>query len=256
MPITMPTLAALPKRENTAVPRSQTERLWLIGGGLVAFIMLLIGYFFFVSPQRSDTADVDGQVATTQQENAQLRARLDTLAAQNKNLAKFEADLTKARLALPSSSGVSDFLRSLQALGAATHTDVTSLTVGQPVAVKQVVTTAPGAAVQPTSTPSAAAGGTTTGGAQTSAAPAATVYSLNITAGVTGTPGALDSFLDQLQAVQPRAVLITQIAETTGATTTGAKTSAGGTTLQLTMQAFVAPERPAAVAATPTQGTK
>jgi hypothetical protein len=254
MPITMPKLAALPKRESTPMPRSQTERAWLIGGGIAAFVLLLIGYFFFVSPERSNTSSVDAQVATTQQQNAQLKARLDTLREQNQNLDKFRAELAKARLALPATSGVSDFLRSLQALGGATHTDVTSLTVGQPVAVTPIANSTPGAPAAPSASPSASpspGAGSAVGAPIPAAAP---VYNLAITASVSGSAGALDNFLEQLQAVQPRAVLITQIAETTGAVTSGGTASAGGTSLQLTMQAFVAPEQPAAVAS-PTQGS-
>jgi hypothetical protein len=67
------------------------------------------------------------------------------------------------------------------------------------------------------------------------------VYSISITASLSGTSAGLDNFLEQLQVVQPRAVLITQIAENTSAPTAGQATVTGTTTLQLTMQAFVAP---------------
>jgi hypothetical protein len=55
---------------------------------------------------------------------------------------------------------------------------------------------------------------------------------------LTGTASQLDQFLTQLQSMQPRAVLISQLTETSRSATgkSGATTS-----LQLTMQAFVAP---------------
>ena len=241
MPATLQTRLKLPKRESTAVPRSQVERLWLVAGGLVAFVMLLIGYFFFISPQRSSTSDVNQQTATAQQQNAVLQARLDALREQNNNLSKYKAQLAAAQQALPSTSGTSDFLRTLQSLGAATLTDVTQLTVGQPIDVTPV------SAAQPT----ASADATTTAAAPTAAAaPAATtpgVYALPITASVTGTATALSKFLDQLQAVQPRAVLISSITMTSGSA--GQNQPANGYTLELTMQAFVAPSSPAEGAA-------
>ena len=99
----------------------------------------------------------------------------------------------------------------------------------------------------PTTTPANPAATTTAPAAPAPAAPAAGtaptatgtgVYGLPITAQVTGSPVALGQFLQQLQAVQPRAVLITKLIEGTGPV---AGSKLAGTSLQLTMQAFVAP---------------
>jgi Tfp pilus assembly protein PilO len=236
----LPKLPKLPKREAT-VPRSQVERLWLVAGGLVAFVMLLIGYFFFISPQRSSTAEVDGQAATVQQQNALLQARLDALRQQNENLGKYQADLAQLKLALPTTSGISDFLRTLQSLGNATLTDVTSLSVGQPVAVNPVV------AAQPTAATQTAASETP---APVAVAPAPVAYAMPITVSATGSATALTKFLDQLQAVQPRAVLISEVGLSGGAgTDPNTSADSGAFTLSLTMEAFVAPSSPAENAA-------
>jgi Tfp pilus assembly protein PilO len=234
------TVPKLPRREKSGVPRSQAERLWLIAGGLVAFILFLIGYFFFISPQRSDTADVNSQVATTQAQNALLQNRIDALREQNKDLAKYESELAEARLALPAVSGVSDFLRTLQSLGNATLTDVTSLSVGTPSDVSAVAGAAPSTA--PSAGASAPSGDAVAAPNSGSASP---IYALPISATVTGSPAALEKFLDQLQAVQPRAVLITEI--TQGSAAPGGSLpnqAAAKTSLRLTMQAFVAPSTP------------
>jgi Tfp pilus assembly protein PilO len=236
-------LPKLPKRDAAAVPRSQMERLWLVAGGLTAFVMLLVGYFFFISPQRSNTSDVQGQTATVQEQNAQLQARLDALREQNKDLAKYQAELQAAQEALPATSGTSDFLRTLQSLGAATLTNVTELTVGQPIDVTPVT------AGEPTTSESTPATSPTPEAAAPPA-PAAVppgVYALPITATVSGSPNALSKFLDQLQAVQPRAVLISSITMSSGAT--GASQAGNSYTLQLTMRAFVAPANAAEGAA-------
>jgi hypothetical protein len=77
-----------------------------------------------------------------------------------------------------------------------------------------------------------------------------------MTASVTGSSKALDNFLEQLQAVQPRAVLITQIGESTGTAGAGAGSGSGATTLQLTMQAFVSPaSAPVPAGASPSAAT-
>ena len=42
------------------MPRTQTERLWIGGGAVLALIVTVIGYFFLIGPQRSKTAERPG----------------------------------------------------------------------------------------------------------------------------------------------------------------------------------------------------
>lgn len=230
-----------------AVPQSQAERLWLIGGGLTAVLLIVIGYFVAISPQRSATAKVDDKVSVARAQNGVLQQRIAALQEQNKNLARYRADLASAKLALPSQAGVSDFLRSLQSLGAQTGTSITTLTVGDPIDVTAALNPVPVAkpgATATTATPAAAPAGAPANGVAASAA--GRIFALPISAEVSGPPVALNRFLEQLQEVQPRAVLITQITEAdgTGAKAAGAAAGTpGGSTLQISMQAFVAPAK-------------
>jgi hypothetical protein len=230
------------------MPKSHRERLWLFGGGLVAVIMVLLGYFTFISPQRTQTADANARGSAAQLANSSLQVRIANLQQQSKNLSTYEAQVTQARLALPSASGLPEFLRTLQSIGNATLADVTSLTVGPPTEV----TTVAGAAAPTASAAPTKSGAPAASGAAAAAGPR--VYALPITASVSGTAAQLDEFLTQLQSVQPRAVLISQLSEAiVGAAATGptAGQAAGNTTLQLTMQAFVAPGSAAGNAALP-----
>ena len=52
--------------------RSQQERLWMIAGGLAALVLLLIGWAFFISPQRSSTAS--GEIPSQQRADTERRA--------------------------------------------------------------------------------------------------------------------------------------------------------------------------------------
>jgi Tfp pilus assembly protein PilO len=201
------------------MPRKDIERLWIGGTAIVGLLMVLIGYFAFIAPQRSQTRDVNAQVADVTAQNAALSNKVTQLSLQNRDLAKYKAQLVQARLALPSTSGLPDFLRTLQSIGAATNTD-TSLTFAAPSDVTNIGGTS-------TSTPDLTVGG-------------AHIYALPITAQVTGSVSNLNAFLTQLQSVQPRAVLISQITETTGPSS-GSGANAGQPGLSLTMQAFVAP---------------
>jgi len=248
-------------RPTNAVPRSSVERLWLIGGGLVTVLITAIGFLLVISPQRAATDRVHGKLAGVQHRNGTLEQRLAQLRQQNQNLASFERQLAAAREALPTTSNVSDFLRSLQALGGQTQTEVTSLGVSAPSPVPTPTATgapAVGGAAAP-------AAGAPAAGAPTAGAPAAGpalgvpaqslagLYALTTTAQLSGSPEKLTRFLDQLQNVQPRAVLITQVQESTGASGTVAGAAQGSTTLQLTLEAFIAP--PAAALPSPSATT-
>ncbi len=195
------------------MPRSQRERLWIVGGGVFALLVIVVGYSLVIGPQRSETSGVKGQVSRARLENAVLHSRIDALRQQNRNLASYQNSLRQSHLALPSTSGLPDFLRSLQSIGNATLAEVSSLTVGTPTDVTAV--------------------------AGAKSAGVSGVYALPITAQVDGSVSALDAFLTQLQSVQPRAVLISQITESSGADSGGA--SPAHLNLQIAMQAFVAP---------------
>lgn len=235
------------------MPATQRERLWLLAGAVAGVLVVVIGWFFFVNPQNSQTSDVDAQVSGARARNDLLDQRISVLAAQNKNLATYQQKLATAKLALPDSSGLPDFLRSLQALGNATMANVTSLSVGVPsdLSTAPLPGMAPLGPVPAPATGSSSAGGSAAGTAGTGAAPGpgpAAVYALPISAQVSGTRQQLTQFLTQLQSVQPRAVLISAI----GFGTAGGPSAKGGsgtTTMSLTMDAFVAPADAAEAAA-------
>jgi Tfp pilus assembly protein PilO len=234
--------------------RSQAERLWLIGGGILAAVLVLIGYFFFIGPQRDDTTDMRGQVQQAQAANQQLEAKLRQLQTEDKDLARYQAVAATARRALPQTSELSTFLRSLQGIGSATRTNVSSLTAGTPVdvttAAAGIATTPAGATTPTTAAPTnvaptnvAAANAAIVSGTGTAAPAAAAtsgprVYALPINATVIGSVASLNDFLTQLQAVQPRAVLITALTETVADRSTR---NSELTQLTMTFQAFVAP---------------
>jgi type IV pilus assembly protein PilO len=210
------------------MPKTQLEKAWFGGGLLVAVVVAVIGYFFFIGPQRSTTSDVDGQIGSAQSQNDTLQVRINSLDAQNRKLSTYRAALKQARLALPATSDLPNFLRTLQSLGNATLADVTTLSVGDPVVATgntptSTSTTAPDAAATTTTAP------TTPTGPQ--------IFALPITAQVSGTIKQLTNFLGQLQSVQPRAVLVSSI--TLGGTTTG--TTGSTSTLDIALEAFVAP---------------
>lgn len=205
---------------------TQRERVWLIAGALGGLVLVLIGYFFFISPQNGQTSTAQGRVNDARARNVSLNRHLSQLEAQNKNLAGYKQQLEQSKLALPDSSGLPDFLRTLQTLGSSTLVSISSLTVSPPTEVM----VAPATSNKPTRAPSA-------GTSAPSAASVGKVYALPITVTATGTYAQLDQFLTQLQSVQPRAVLVTDVTQTA--------TEGKSVTLQLNLQAFVAPSNAA-----------
>jgi len=219
-----PTLSKLlPERKSASAPRSAAERMWILGGTVGGLVLVLIGYFLLIGPQRSTTSSVKQQVAAAQAQEQSLATRIAALRNDYKNLPKYEAQLAAAQAALPAGSGVTDLLRELQTIGAATSTTVSSVSIGTPTAVA------------PASTSASSTTSTTT--APPTAATPSGIYSMTISASVAGSASGLNKFLQQLQEVQPRAVLITQLTEANTASTSGETDRAS--TLSLSMLAFM-----------------
>jgi Tfp pilus assembly protein PilO len=187
---------------------------WFLGGALAAVGLLLIAWFALISPERGRTEAVRARTATTEARLPGLKRRLADLERQNADKAQYLAQLDKDRQALPSAAGLAEFLRELQAGGDGHGAAVTSVVVGSP---KQV----------------SAGGGR--------------YYSVPVTLAAQGGLDALNTFLDQLQQVQPRAVLITNANLDTGAD------SHETPTLSLSVQMFVTSIDPAA---TPSAATR
>jgi Tfp pilus assembly protein PilO len=181
------------------------HRFWTLGGALTAAVLLAVGWFFFISPQNARTSALHDEAATANSRAATLQRRLVELRQQNGDLPRYRARLESDRRALPTTSGLADFLRSLQSAGDSTGVSVDVPTVDNPAQV-------------------------TVAGTQ--------VYALPISLRVTGAATNINRFLDQLQQGQPRAVLIGST-KLTDNDKTGA--SGGPVSLTLGLQVFVGP---------------
>jgi Tfp pilus assembly protein PilO len=196
--------------------RANADRMWLIGGAIGAAVLLAIGWFFFISPRKAQTSSLHGQFDDAQARLTTLNKQLADLRQQNRRLPQYLAQLAKDRRALPATASLSAFLRELEAAGDATGVSVSGVVVGAPLQVS----------------------GT-----------AKPIYGVQITLTAKGPQAKLNQFLNQLQQVQPRAVLIS----TANASTEGGQTLAGGgVTLAVGLQVFVAPPKAAEQAAATT----
>jgi Tfp pilus assembly protein PilO len=186
----------------------RVERLWVIGGVVAAALLLAGAWFLLISPQRGEVSQLAESRADAQVRVGTLQKRLADLKAQNENLPRYQAELGRNRRALPTDPQSADLLRQINEAGDKAGVTVDALVVGlgNAAAVK-------GTAIQP----------------------------LNLSLTVVGSPGAVELFLDQLQQVQPRAVLITS-----GNVSDAATKGSDDVQLSLSLQAFFAPPATAA----------
>ncbi len=177
----------------------------MVGGAASAVLLLAIGWFLLISPQKAQTSSLQDQTAASELRLSSVQHRLAELRRQNKALPRYRAQLARDRDALPATSGLSDFLRELQAAGDSAGVSVRGVNVGAPSEVTGAATP---------------------------------VYALPITVTAAGDMAPLGRFLDQLQQVQPRAVLI---ASANADPDEQGGSLAGRSSLTLNLQAFVAP---------------
>jgi Tfp pilus assembly protein PilO len=184
-------------------------RIWVITGAAAIVLLAVASWFLLISPKFAESADVRSQVEDTQTQLIALRKKIAGLEDQKARLSTFKAALQANQRALPSDPGVPDFLRQLQAAGSATSVKVSGVSVAPP--------------------------------AQAVGLPG--VWQLPITLTAEGDPDNLGEFLNQLQAVQPRAVLVQTANLTQGGTsdTSGTGGASGKPSLSLSVLAYVAP---------------
>jgi type IV pilus assembly protein PilO len=174
-------------------------RTWAATGVLAAVALLAVGWFLLIGPQQSQTRDLHDQMSAAHDQAASQQRRLAELRLQERDMPRYEAELVASRKALPAVPGTPAFVRQLQAAGDATGVLVSGVAVAEPVAEEGV-------------------------------------FTLPISLTAEGGDTQLEAFLDELQTVQPRAVLVDTVA-TGGATAE----SSDRLIMTVTLNAFVAP---------------
>jgi len=194
--------------------RAHADRIWLLGGAVGVVVLVAIGWLLLINPAGNEAEGYRQQTEVSEVKLIALHKRLAELKEQQAKLPTYQAELKRNQQALPVDTGIPAFLRQLEAAGDAVGVSVSNLSVGKPAAEE---------------------------GAGLAA------YSLPVTVTVDGRIGDMGAFLDQLQQVQRRAVLVEAANLTSGGD--GKKGDAAGMTL--TMKVFVAPAGGATPAGAP-----
>jgi Tfp pilus assembly protein PilO len=182
-------------------------KTWMLIGVAAAVLILALGYLFVISPQKNRTNEANDSAATEQSQLLVNQHKVADLRKQNDNLATYKAALALDQNALPATDGIPDFLRSTQAIGVRTGVTVSAITVAQP---------------ELASTTASPASGTSMTG----------LYDVQVSLVAAGATTQMTEFLKQIQTGQPRAVVVTSVAESTTAT---------GLSLNLSLKVFIDP---------------
>ena len=179
------------------------DQIWLLGGLVAILVLVAATWFFVISPTRDKTIVLNGQAEETTMQLAKLKQKVADLEAKNKKLTGYQDTLTARQNALPTEYRTTDFLRQLQDTGTAVNIQVSGISVAAPTASKAVTT----------------------------------VVELPIMLTAAGSAANLSEFLDRLQNVQSRAVLLYSV----NVTADPAGKTPDAVTATLNLKAFCTP---------------
>jgi Tfp pilus assembly protein PilO len=216
---------------------------------LVALTVVVAGAWFglLFNPSKTKLSEVRAEVTTTRAQVAQLTAKLAELQALKKNAKELRAQAAKFTHALPSTPGVSDFIRDVQNAANEAKIDFVTVSPSLPAATEAApaapapAASASGAAAA-TPAPSASPGAA---GAPAAPAPAAAPALQKISVGIsaTGEFFAIERFLANMEGLK-RALRINTFS------IGGGSDKVDDTPLSLTLTVEVYMDRRAATATT------
>jgi type IV pilus assembly protein PilO len=210
---------------------SRNDRLWVAGGAAGALLVALLAWLLVINPELSNASSLRDQTNAAQTQNTVLQAKVRALQAEDANKVKLTEEMRQALNALPITNGIDDLTRQLSGHAAAALVKIKAITVGAPAPVTLTGGSATSSSSAP---PGAAAGGATAG----------KLYSIAITLISEGSTPHQQAFLDRIQRIGPRRVLISSTQFAPGAAAlTGSIESASTMTAQL--QVFSSPQTPA-----------
>jgi len=162
----------------------RADRLWMLGGLFGIIVLVVAAYLLAIKPIYADKADKQSQADDQELTLVTLRTQLNQLKAKAKDQATYTAQLNAKTAAMPDSYDVPNYLRALQTSGTAVNVGVSGVNVGAPAKVTGLTD----------------------------------VITVPIGLTATGAPADLGRFIDRLQNTQSRAVLITSVSLSAGAT--------------------------------------
>ena len=109
---------------------TSSSRFWLIGGGVVAVLIVLVSWLLVIGPVRADTAALQDDTAAVESQNDVLEANLNALKEQDEHRDELVAGVRKSLAALPPDVALPDFNRQILKQAAGRGVEVVNITVG------------------------------------------------------------------------------------------------------------------------------
>jgi hypothetical protein len=210
-----------------------TDRKAPLLGGIALVVVVLVGWFAVVNPQRSDVNDLKQQVASSRQELGTLMDQAAAANASRRTVALAEHNLTGMSRALPHSYAEPQLINTIQARAKSDHIDFQGVAFTAP----STTTTSPGSG--------ASAGSHSSGSTQASTGSASGAQELGFSLTLAGNYFDMTRLVAQLQdmtgASAHRVWASGRFVSFSGLTLTASKTAAGRVSATLSGSAYFLP---------------
>jgi len=181
-----------------------SERPWLVAGALSAVVLTGAAWFTLIGPEFANASTVRSQIGDVQTQNSVLQSKTAKLRQQSEQLPELQSELTQKLNQLPTDAQFSGLTAQINQQAAEAGVTLSGLSFTTPTAVSGNAT--------------ANAAGQT--------------FAISLTIQAAGSLPALQKFLHQVQAVGPRAALVSSVS---------ISQSASIYTLSATMNVFTTP---------------
>jgi Tfp pilus assembly protein PilO len=184
------------------------SRQWTLMAAVVMVLIVLVGWFVAISPQRSHAASLRQQADAGEQQTQKLQLDIKRLSSQTSSVADVQNRIGIIQSKLPLTPNLATYLRKLTAAATSARVDLISVSPGTPAPVKA-------ASVAPVAAPAATAAASPVP-ARTAAAVEPALQTISLTLSVNGDYVAIQQFLSRIEALQ-RVSLVTAISLLPGA---------------------------------------
>jgi Tfp pilus assembly protein PilO len=209
------------------------SRWWVLGGVLGGVLLLVLAWFFLISPKLSEATQARESAELVRVNNRQLQLRIEQLKAQAENLPEKQSELDILAVQLPPTPDIPDLVRQLSETATQTGVDLVSVVPGPPTPLS-AATDPPNETGTPTTAPGPPS--TSTG-----------LVQISVSLQVSGAFANVTLFLGRLETL-PRAFLTSGFSITRGG---DAETGSAVLTTDITASVFYLPGLPT-VLPTPT----
>lgn len=122
---------------------TRSARLWYVVAAVVAFVVLIAGWFLLVSPAKTNAAEITDQTAQVQSNNLMTQQKIVQLQSQSKEVPALEAQVAAVRNKIPTNPALATLVRSLSSQAKNSGVVLVSVTPSSPAQGEGALSTIP-----------------------------------------------------------------------------------------------------------------